>query len=179
MVRQGDRRIAVEKAASGLTAAASASSVSKAAVRVAVDRQSGLTNWTSQIAGTRPGRAIAVVRDVTGDPVIADLARVNSITRAQPPTLAWQPVARARDYLVTLQSLPPAYQWEACSGAITPLRIALATEENVARQVTARQPSQTRQQRGLAHPITPQDADRFTRIDFKRQLPRNVCLTHL
>ena len=38
---------------------------------VAVDRQSGLTNWTSQIAGTRPGRAIAVVRDVTGDPVIA------------------------------------------------------------------------------------------------------------
>lgn len=38
---------------------------------LAVDRQSGLTNWTAQIAGTRPGRAIAVIRDVTGDPVIA------------------------------------------------------------------------------------------------------------
>lgn len=38
---------------------------------VAVERDSGLTRWTSQIAGTRPGRAIAVIRDVTGDPVIA------------------------------------------------------------------------------------------------------------
>lgn len=37
---------------------------------VAVDRASGLTAWTAPIAGTRPGRAIAVIRDVTGDPVI-------------------------------------------------------------------------------------------------------------
>ena len=37
---------------------------------VAVERDSGLTRWTSQIAGTRPGRAIAVIRDVTGEPVI-------------------------------------------------------------------------------------------------------------
>ncbi|WP_410216985.1 PQQ-binding-like beta-propeller repeat protein [Paracoccus sp. (in: a-proteobacteria)] len=38
---------------------------------LAVDRESGLTNWASQIAGTRPGRSIAVIRDVTGDPVIS------------------------------------------------------------------------------------------------------------
>ena len=38
---------------------------------LAVDRQTGLTNWAAQIAGIRIGRAIAVIRDVTGDPVIS------------------------------------------------------------------------------------------------------------
>nr|WP_111301996.1 PQQ-binding-like beta-propeller repeat protein [Paracoccus saliphilus] len=38
---------------------------------LAADRDSGLTNWTGQVAGTRQGRSIAVVRDVTGDPVIS------------------------------------------------------------------------------------------------------------
>lgn len=37
----------------------------------AVDAQSGLPNWTGQIAGKRVGRAIANIRDVTGDPVIS------------------------------------------------------------------------------------------------------------
>ena len=36
-----------------------------------VDTQTGLTNWSAQVAGIRPGRAIAVIRDLTGDPVIA------------------------------------------------------------------------------------------------------------
>lgn len=38
---------------------------------LAADRDSGATLWTAQIAGTRIGRAIASIRDVTGDPVIA------------------------------------------------------------------------------------------------------------
>ncbi|MDN5568055.1 MAG: PQQ-like beta-propeller repeat protein, partial [Paracoccus sp. (in: a-proteobacteria)] len=38
---------------------------------LAVDRDSGLTDWATQIAGTRIGRSIAVIRDVTGDPVIS------------------------------------------------------------------------------------------------------------
>lgn len=38
---------------------------------LAADRDSGATLWTAQIAGTRIGRAIANIRDVTGDPVIA------------------------------------------------------------------------------------------------------------
>lgn len=37
---------------------------------LAVDRDSGVTNWNTQVAGTRPGRSIAVIRDMTGDPVI-------------------------------------------------------------------------------------------------------------
>ncbi|MGR3198612.1 MAG: outer membrane protein assembly factor BamB family protein [Paracoccus sp. (in: a-proteobacteria)] len=37
---------------------------------LAVDRQTGLTNWANQIAGTRTGRSMAIIRDVTGDPVI-------------------------------------------------------------------------------------------------------------
>lgn len=38
---------------------------------LAADAASGMTLWTAQIAGSRAGRAIAVIRDVTGDPVIA------------------------------------------------------------------------------------------------------------
>lgn len=38
----------------------------------AADTQTGATRWNAQIAGTRTGRAIAVIRDVTGDPVISD-----------------------------------------------------------------------------------------------------------
>ena len=38
---------------------------------VAADINDGMTLWSSQIAGTRPGRAVAAVRDVTGDPVIS------------------------------------------------------------------------------------------------------------
>lgn len=37
----------------------------------AVDTQSGLPNWTAQIAGKRVGRAISNIRDVTGDPVLS------------------------------------------------------------------------------------------------------------
>lgn len=39
---------------------------------LAVDTETGGTLWTAQIAGTRVGRSIAVIRDVTGDPVISD-----------------------------------------------------------------------------------------------------------
>ncbi|CAM3440979.1 PQQ-like beta-propeller repeat protein [Paracoccus nototheniae] len=38
---------------------------------LSVDRATGLTNWTAQIAGTRTGRAIAVIRELSGDPVIS------------------------------------------------------------------------------------------------------------
>ncbi|WP_265499339.1 outer membrane protein assembly factor BamB family protein [Paracoccus beibuensis] len=37
---------------------------------LAVDRETGLTTWANQIAGTRTGRSMAIIRDVTGDPVI-------------------------------------------------------------------------------------------------------------
>lgn len=37
----------------------------------AVDVELGLSNWSAQVAGIRTGRAIATVRDMTGDPVIA------------------------------------------------------------------------------------------------------------
>lgn len=37
---------------------------------LAVERESGLTNWANQVAGTRTGRSMAIIRDVTGDPVI-------------------------------------------------------------------------------------------------------------
>ncbi|RJE85994.1 PQQ-like beta-propeller repeat protein [Paracoccus onubensis] len=36
-----------------------------------VDTDSGATLWSAQVAGTRPGRAIATIRDLTGDPVIS------------------------------------------------------------------------------------------------------------
>jgi outer membrane protein assembly factor BamB len=38
---------------------------------LAVDRNTGLNNWATQIGGTRTGRSIAVIRDITGDPVIS------------------------------------------------------------------------------------------------------------
>lgn len=38
---------------------------------LAVETGSGLQKWSAQIAGTRIGRSIAVIRDVTGDPVIS------------------------------------------------------------------------------------------------------------
>ncbi|SNR23096.1 PQQ-like beta-propeller repeat protein [Paracoccus sediminis] len=38
---------------------------------LAADRDTGATLWTAQIGGMRVGRAIANIRDVTGDPVIA------------------------------------------------------------------------------------------------------------
>lgn len=38
---------------------------------LAVDRQTGLTQYQAQVAGIRTGRAIATIRDVTGDPVIS------------------------------------------------------------------------------------------------------------
>jgi outer membrane protein assembly factor BamB len=38
---------------------------------LAADRDTGATLWTNQIGGLRIGRAIANIRDVTGDPVIA------------------------------------------------------------------------------------------------------------
>lgn len=38
---------------------------------LAVDADTGMQLWSAQVAGTRPGRAIAMIRDVTGDPVIA------------------------------------------------------------------------------------------------------------
>lgn len=38
---------------------------------LAVDTQDGLTKWTAQVAGTRIGRAVSNIRDVTGDPVIS------------------------------------------------------------------------------------------------------------
>lgn len=37
---------------------------------MAVDRATGDTRWSGQVAGTRIGRSIGYVRDVTGDPVI-------------------------------------------------------------------------------------------------------------
>lgn len=38
---------------------------------LAVDADNGTQLWSAQVAGTRPGRAIAMIRDMTGDPVIA------------------------------------------------------------------------------------------------------------
>ncbi|MDB6176831.1 PQQ-binding-like beta-propeller repeat protein [Paracoccus sp. Z330] len=36
-----------------------------------VDAGSGLAKWSAQVAGKRTGRAVAVIRDMTGDPVIS------------------------------------------------------------------------------------------------------------
>lgn len=38
---------------------------------LAVDRATGVERWSAQVAGTRPGRSIAYVRDMTGEPVIS------------------------------------------------------------------------------------------------------------
>ena len=38
---------------------------------LAVDRATGAERWTAQIAGSRVGRAIALIRDMTGQPVIS------------------------------------------------------------------------------------------------------------
>lgn len=38
---------------------------------LAVDTETGGTLWSAQVAGKRTGRAIATIRDVTGDPVIS------------------------------------------------------------------------------------------------------------
>lgn len=37
---------------------------------LAVDTQTGIETWSGQVAGTRVGRAVAYVRDMTGEPVI-------------------------------------------------------------------------------------------------------------
>ncbi|MDO5606555.1 MAG: PQQ-binding-like beta-propeller repeat protein [Paracoccus sp. (in: a-proteobacteria)] len=37
---------------------------------LAVDRQTGIERWSAQVAGTRTGRAVAYIRDMTGEPVI-------------------------------------------------------------------------------------------------------------
>lgn len=57
---------------------------------LAVDRQSGDERWSGQVAGQRAGRAIALIRDVTGEPVIAgdmviagtSSGRINAFDRA-------------------------------------------------------------------------------------------------
>ncbi|MDB6182316.1 PQQ-binding-like beta-propeller repeat protein [Paracoccus fistulariae] len=54
---------------------------------MAVNTADGLTRWTSQVAGTRRGRAYTAIRDLTGDPVISggnvyggsSAGRINSI----------------------------------------------------------------------------------------------------
>ena len=38
---------------------------------LAVDRETGIERWTAQVAGSRVGRAVAYIRDMTGEPVIA------------------------------------------------------------------------------------------------------------
>lgn len=38
---------------------------------LAVDRRTGEERWSAQVAGSRIGRAIALIRDMTGEPVIA------------------------------------------------------------------------------------------------------------
>ncbi|WP_411957690.1 PQQ-like beta-propeller repeat protein [Paracoccus homiensis] len=38
---------------------------------LAADTETGETRWTAQVAGKRVGRAISLIRDVTGDPVIS------------------------------------------------------------------------------------------------------------
>lgn len=38
---------------------------------LAVDRETGIERWTAQVGGNRVGRAIAYIRDMTGEPVIA------------------------------------------------------------------------------------------------------------
>lgn len=38
---------------------------------LAVNAQDGVTLWSAQVAGSRMGRAIAMIRDMTGDPVIS------------------------------------------------------------------------------------------------------------
>lgn len=38
---------------------------------LAVDRATGVERWSAQVAGSRIGRAIALIRDMTGEPVIA------------------------------------------------------------------------------------------------------------
>lgn len=57
---------------------------------LAVDTATGLERWSGQVAGTRRGRAIAFIRDLTGDPVIAgnvviagsSSGRINAFDRA-------------------------------------------------------------------------------------------------
>lgn len=38
---------------------------------LAVDRGTGVESWSAQVAGTRVGRAVAYIRDMTGEPVIS------------------------------------------------------------------------------------------------------------
>lgn len=38
---------------------------------LAVDRETGIERWSAQVAGNRIGRAVAYIRDMTGEPVIA------------------------------------------------------------------------------------------------------------
>ena len=57
---------------------------------LAVDAATGLERWSGQVAGSRRGRAIAFIRDLTGDPVIAgnvviagsSSGRINAFDRA-------------------------------------------------------------------------------------------------
>lgn len=57
---------------------------------LAVDAATGATRWSAQVAGSRVGRAVAFIRDLTGEPVIAgnvvlagsSSGRINAFDRA-------------------------------------------------------------------------------------------------
>lgn len=76
---------------------------------LAVERSSGLTEWSAQIAGSRGGRSIGFIRDVTGDPVIAG-GRVIAGTSSGRIT--------AVDLATGLQD------WSAREGATSPVAVA-------------------------------------------------------
>ncbi|MBU3028560.1 PQQ-binding-like beta-propeller repeat protein [Paracoccus marinaquae] len=82
-VRASDGRVLWQT--SGLTSPSGVMGVSVPAVQgstvvfpfssdqlLAADTETGLTQWVAEIAGSRVGRAITAVRDMTGDPVISN-----------------------------------------------------------------------------------------------------------
>ncbi|WBU59772.1 PQQ-binding-like beta-propeller repeat protein [Paracoccus albus] len=73
---------------------------------LAVDRETGIERWSAQVAGNRPGRAVAYIRDMTGEPVIAG-------NRVYAGTSSGRMVAVDRDTGVQI--------WTAREGAASPV----------------------------------------------------------
>lgn len=76
---------------------------------LAVDRETGIERWTAQVAGNRNGRAISYIRDMTGEPVIAN-------GRVYAGTSSGRIGAFERDTGIQI--------WSAREGAVSPVVVA-------------------------------------------------------
>jgi len=116
---------------------------------LAVARETGVQNWTAQVAGTRVGRAIAFIRDMTGEPVLLGdrviagtssgrLAAFDRTTGAEIWTAregAVSPVAAAGNAVYAINEENQLIRLDAASGGLVWARdMPLYTDQKIKKQ---------------------------------------------